>query len=166
MISIIAAVADNGVIGRDNTLPWHLPQDLRYFKSVTMGHPVIMGRKNYEDIGKPLPGRLNIIISRDKYFVAEGCVIAHSIEEAISAAGANIEAFVIGGAQIYRLFLPFAKKMYITEVHTEAKGDIKFPDFDKTLWQPVSREDYKADSSNPYDYSFVLYERVPGSPLK
>ena len=166
MISIIAAVADNGVIGRDNTLPWYLPQDLRYFKSVTMGHPVIMGRKNYEDIGKPLPGRLNVIISRDKSFVAEGCVVAHSIEEAISAAGTNKEVFVIGGAQIYRLFLPFAKKMYITEVHTEAQGDIKFPDFDKTLWKPVSREDYKADSSNPYDFSFVLYERVPDSPLK
>lgn len=162
MISIIAAVADNGIIGRDNTLPWHLPQDLRHFKSVTMGHPVIMGRKNYEDIGKPLPGRLNIVISRDKSFFAQGCVMAHSIEEAISAADTNEEVFVIGGAQIYRLFLPLVNKMYITEVHTEAKGDIRFPDFDKALWKTVSREDHKADNNNPYDYSFVVYERKNG----
>ncbi len=160
MISIIAAVADNGVIGRDNTLPWHLPADLQYFKAVTLGHPIIMGRKNYEDIGKPLPGRLNIIITRDPSYTAAGCVVVNSVEAAISTANGDEEIFIIGGAEIYRLFLPLAGKLYLTEVHTNAEGDITFPDFDKKEWDQTGREDHDADDRNPHPYSFVVYSKL------
>ena len=160
-ISLIAAIADNGVIGRDNTLPWHLPADLRYFKKITMGHPIIMGRKNYADIGRPLPGRINIVLTRDTSFRAEGCIVVHNKRAALEAVGNNEEVFVIGGAEIYRLFLPDADRLFITQVHIEATGDIRFPDYDKSDWLLVSQEHHNADESNKVEYSFLIFRRVP-----
>lgn len=159
IISLIAAIADNGVIGRDNTLPWHLPADLKYFKQVTLGHPIIMGRKNYADIGRPLPGRHNIILSRDLSYQAEGCTVVHSKEEALVAAGDADEVFVIGGAEIYRLFLPLANRILITQVHIDAEGDIRFPGYDRSEWTLESQQDFTADDVNSLDYSFLVYRR-------
>ncbi|MCG6976504.1 MAG: dihydrofolate reductase [Acidiferrobacterales bacterium] len=159
IISLIAAIADNGVIGRDNTLPWHLPADLKYFKKVTMGHPIIMGRKNFADIGRPLPGRHNIILSRDLSFNADGCTVAHNPKEALAAAGDAKEVFVIGGAEVYRIFLPLADRLLITQVHINADGDIRFPDYDQHEWVLEGQQDFAADDINKLDYSFLVYRR-------
>lgn len=159
IISLIAAIADNGVIGRDNTLPWHLPADLKYFKRVTLGHPIIMGRKNYADIGRPLPGRHNIILSRDLSYQAEGCTVVHSEDEALAAAGDADEVFVIGGAEIYRIFLPLANRLLITQVHIDADGDVRFPAYDRSEWTLESQQDFTADDVNGLDYSFLVYRR-------
>jgi dihydrofolate reductase len=158
MISIIAAIAENGVIGRDNTLPWKLPADLQYFKKITMGHPIIMGRKNHEDIGRPLPGRQNIILTRDSTYQANGCTVVNSVEQAVHAAEQE-EIFIIGGAEIYRLFLPVADRLYITQIHQEVEGNVYFPKFDLKDWRLVSSEEHLADESNPMDYSFIVYDR-------
>jgi dihydrofolate reductase len=160
IVSLIAAIADNGVIGRDNTLPWHLPADLKYFRKVTMGHPIIMGRKNYVDIGKPLPGRINIILSRDRSFSADGCTVVHDPDEALAAAGDSDEVFVIGGAEIYRIFLPLADRLLITQIHIDAEGDIHFPDYHQDDWTLESRQDFVADEKNPLDYSFLVFRRA------
>ena len=159
IISLIAAIADNGVIGRDNTLPWHLPADLKYFKQVTLGHPIIMGRKNHTDIGRPLPGRHNIILSRDLAYRAEGCTVVHSTEEALAAAEGSDEVFVIGGAEIYRLFLPLADRLLITQVHIDAEGDIRFPAYEHSDWTLESQQDFAADEVNLLDYSFLVYRK-------
>ena len=158
MISIIAAIAENGVIGRDNTLPWKLPADLQYFKKVTMGHPIIMGRKNYEDIGRPLPGRQNIILTRDKTYRAEGCTVVHSLEEAIECAK-NKEMFIVGGSEIYRLFLPHADRMYITHIHEPVEGNVLFPEYENSEWKQISNEPHQADEKNSMAYTFCVYER-------
>jgi len=164
-LALIVAMAQNRVIGINNNLPWYLPNDLKYFKAVTMGKPVIMGRKTHESIGKPLPGRTNIVITRDTTFQAEGCKIVHSLPEAIELAE-NIclidggeEVIVMGGAQIYELALADADRLYLTEVHAEVEGDAFFPAVDKQRWQEVAREDYKAEGPNPYDYSFLALNR-------
>ena len=164
-LAVIVAAADNGVIGCNDALPWHLPEDLRYFKRVTMGKPIIMGRNTWESIGRPLPGRTNIVITRDKTFTAAGVKIVHSLEDALSLAqsislidGAQ-EVVVIGGAQIYALALPIADRLYLTQVHAEVEGDAHFPVFDLTQWEELGREDYSASGPNPYDYSFVVLER-------
>ena len=166
-VALMAAVADNGVIGRDNALPWHLPGDLRYFKQTTMGKPVLMGRKTWDSIGgKPLPGRLNIVMSRQPDLVAEGARVVDDLESALALAGAEAtpgeaqELMVLGGAGIYRLALPQAKRLYITEVHVEAEGDTRFPDWNPEEWREVSRQRHPADDANPCDYSFVVYERA------
>ena len=159
IISLIWAVARNGVIGKGNTLPWRLPADLRYFRACTTGHPIIMGRKNYEDIGKPLPGRRNIVVTRQPAYTAPGCTVVHSVEQALAAAGAEEEVFVIGGADIYRQTLDAADRLYITEIDADIEGDTYFPEFDRRLWREVRREGHAADASNPYPYSFVLLER-------
>jgi len=164
-LALIWAMSRNRTIGRNNALPWHLPEDLKYFKQVTMGKPIIMGRKTWESIGRPLPGRSNIVISRDPSYRAEGVKIVHSLVEAIALAESIAlidgvdEAVVIGGAQIYALALPLAQRLYMTQVHAEVEGDAFFPQFDLTQWEELGREDFSASGPNPYDYSFVVFER-------
>lgn len=159
MVSIIVAVAENGVIGKKNALPWYLPADLKRFKEMTTGKPIIMGRTTYESIGKPLPDRLNIVLSSDMNLKIAGCVVVYSVEEALGAARDFPEVMVIGGASIYRQFLPLARRMYLTRVRHNAEGDIYFPKFNQNEWQEISRDDFKADDKNPYDYSFLTLER-------
>ena len=164
-ISVIVAVADNGVIGRNNTLPWHLPEDLRYFKRVTMGKPIVMGRKTFESIGRSLPGRTNIVISRDPGFAAPGIEVVASLEAALqlaaSAAGAeeSAEVVVIGGAEIYRLAIPRADRLYVTEVHAVPEGDAVLPAVAWDEWAEIWREDHNSSVGNTCDYSFVVYDR-------
>lgn len=164
-LAVIVAAAENGIIGRNNALPWHLPEDLRYFKRTTMGKPIVMGRKTYESIGRPLPGRTNIVITRSLGWGAEGVSVVHSLDEALSLAqdvalteGAT-ELMVIGGAEIYDTALPLADRLYLTEVHANVEGDARLPQVDWTAWREVSRERHKASEDNPYDYSFAVFER-------
>ncbi len=160
-LSIIVAVAENGVIGHNNQLIWHLPEDLKMFKRLTSGHPIIMGRKTFESIGKPLPNRTSIIITKNPDFQIEGCITVHSLEEAIEAANEieENEAFIIGGAEIYRLALPFADTIYLTEVHHTFEGDTFFPAIDKDIWEEVNRTDHDIDEKHLYKYSFVELEK-------
>lgn len=163
-LSMIVAVAENGVIGRNNALPWYLPNDLKYFKQTTMGKPVIMGRKTYESIGKPLPGRTNIVITRQADYQPEGVKVVNSVEaarelaESVCLIDGQDEAMIMGGAEIYALALPHTDRLYLTEVHADVEGDAFFPEYDKSLWQEVAREDFAAEGPNPYNYSFVVYE--------
>lgn len=138
-LSIIVAMTPERVIGKDNALPWHLPEDLAHFKQTTMGHPVLMGRKTYEAIGRPLPGRQNIVVTRDRGWTAEGVEVAHGLEEAIGRARHDREIFVIGGAQLYAAALPRATKIYLTTVHARVAGDTLFPPLDEQRWRQVSR---------------------------
>ncbi|MEA5258240.1 dihydrofolate reductase [Arcicella aquatica] len=160
-LSIIVAVAENGVIGHNNQLIWRLPEDLKMFKRLTTGHPVIMGRKTFESIGKPLPNRTSIIITQNPEFQVEGCITVHSLEDAIEAASEieDNEAFIIGGAEIYRLSLPFTDKIYLTEVHHVFEGDTFFPELDKNVWEEVSRIDHETDEKHLYRYSFLELEK-------
>ena len=164
-LSVIVAAASNGVIGRNNALPWHLPEDLQYFKRVTMGKPIVMGRKTYESIGRPLPGRTNVVISRDPGYSAEGVRVVASLELALLLATdiAEIdgveELVVIGGEQIYREALPMAQRLYLTEVHADVEGDAMLPPIRWEEWREISRERHGASGGNPYDYSFVVFER-------
>lgn len=165
-LAVIVAVAENAVVGRDNALPWHLPADLRHFKQTTLGKPIVMGRKTFESIGRPLPGRTNIVISTNPDFLAPGITAVGSIEQALIAAqdvatsDACEELFVIGGASIYVDAIPLADRLYITEVHAQVAGDVSLPAIDWSVWQETRRERYSADAQNQYDYSFVVYERV------
>lgn len=164
-LSMIVAAAQNRVIGRDNALPWYLPNDLKYFKQTTLGKPIIMGRKTYESIGKPLPGRTNIVITRQTDYQPDGVKVVHSVAEARDLAESvclidgQEEAMIMGGAEIYTLALPDADRLYLTEVHADVDGDAYFPEYDKTEWQEISREDFSAEGSNPYNYSFVVYDK-------
>lgn len=164
-IAVIVAVAENGVIGRDNTLPWRIPEDLRYFKQVTLGKPVVMGRRTFESIGRALPGRTNIVISRNSRFAARGVATVPSLEAALaladdSAGGApDGEIMIMGGAEIYRLALPLADRLYVTEVHARIPGDAWLPAIQWEAWRELRRERHAAQGDNPYDYSFVVYER-------
>ena len=158
-LSLIAALAHNRVIGRDNQLPWRLSADLKHFKALTMGKPVVMGRKTFESIGKPLPGRTNIVLTRDREFQAQGCVVVHDIEQALQVVGDREEAMVMGGANLYQQFLPRADRLYLTEVMTEVAGDAWFPDFDIADWIETERVSYQADENNEYDYDFVILDR-------
>ena len=159
-ISIIVAMAANGVIGRDNQLPWHLPADLKHFKQTTMGKPILMGRKTWESIGRPLPGRLNIVITRDSTYSAAGCEVVNSIDAAITAAGERDEVMVIGGAELYRQVLPYTDTIYLTRIHEAFEGDTRFPEIRHTEWHQVERVDHEADEKNSHDYSFIRLERV------
>ncbi len=161
-LSLAWAMAQNRVIGRNNNLPWYLPEDLKYFKRITMGKPIIMGRKTFESIGKALPGRTNIVVTRNPDYSAEGVRVVSSLDEARSLSeciveiDGMIEAVVIGGAEIYRLAMPFADRLYLTEIHAEVDGDTYFPEFDRSSWQEVARLDFDAEGANPYDYSFIV----------
>ncbi|MFC3152452.1 dihydrofolate reductase [Litoribrevibacter euphylliae] len=165
-LSMIVAMAENRVIGRDNKLPWYLPEDLKYFKKVTMGKPIIMGRKTYESIGRPLPGRPNIVLSRSGFEAPEGVHVVSTIEQAkelaesLAVINGYEEAMIIGGAQIYGMAFDQCDRFYLTQVHADVEGDAYFPEFDRSTWQEIGREEFKADGPNPYDYSFIVLERV------
>ena len=159
LISLIAAMADNGAIGRDNQLPWRMPDDLKRFKSLTLGKTVLMGRKTFESIGKPLTDRTNLVMTRDPAFRADGVIVVHSLGQALGRAQDAEELVAIGGAEIYRLLMPFARRLYLTLVHAEIPGDTFFPDFDPTQWADVECRNYPADARNPYPFSFLTLER-------
>lgn len=158
-ISFILAMDRNNVIGADGGLPWHLPADLRYFKSVTMGKPLIMGRKTYETIGKPLPGRKNIVMTRDETYKAPGCTVVHTRQEALEAAGDALEIMIIGGAEIYGQFLPQADRIYLTRIDEAFEGDTVFPQLAAEQWRTVSEEAHEADERNPHPFCWLVLER-------
>lgn len=161
-VSIIVAVAENGVIGRDNDLPWHLSEDLQRFKRLTMGHHLLMGRKTFESIGRPLPGRRMIVISRGRPALPEEVLLASSLEEALEIAGkaGEEEAFIAGGSQIYRLALPLAHRLYLTRVHREYPGDARFPDLEESAWCLVEQDHHEESEANPLAYTFSILDRV------
>ncbi len=160
MISIIAAMAENRVIGRDNVLPWRLPADLRHFKALTIGKPIIMGRRTWESLPGLLPERLHIVITRRPDYRSEGCLLAHSVEEALAAAGEVPEVMIVGGAELYRQVLPQARRMYLTLLHAKVEGDVRFPEYDPWEWRELERERHHADEKNPYPFTFLTLERV------
>ena len=159
-VSIIVAMGKNRVIGRKNVLPWKLPADMEHFRQVTLGKPIIMGQKTFESIGKPLPGRTNIVLTLEKDFQAPGCIVAYSIEEALQIAkgqGAR-EVMIIGGVSIYKQFLPLADRMYLTLIEGDFEGDAFFPEFDWADWQEIERIENESDKENPYKYTFLTLE--------
>jgi dihydrofolate reductase len=160
VISLIVAASTNNVIGNDGELPWRLSDDLKRFKAVTMGKPIVMGRKTFESIGRPLPGRQNIVITRQEGFVADGCDVVQSTAEAVAVAGAADEMMVIGGSQIYAAFLPIADRVYLTRVHAEVEGDAFFPSLDEAVWQESASRIYDADESNDYACTVSLLTRM------
>lgn len=160
MITIIAAIAKNNALGKDNKLIWHLPADLKRFKKVTNGHHIIMGRKTFESLGKPLPNRTTIIITRNKKYKATECIIVNSLAEAIKKARNDDNPYILGGAEIYKQAIDIANELDLTLVHHEFEADAFFPEIDKSVWQEFSREDFKADEKNKYDFSFVKYQRI------
>ncbi|MDE2120029.1 MAG: dihydrofolate reductase, partial [Betaproteobacteria bacterium] len=159
-ISLIAAVARNGVIGRDNALIWHIPADLAHFKKITHGHPILMGRRTWESIGRPLPGRRNIVITRREDWRADGAEPAASLEQALALCAEAPEVFVIGGAQVYAEAMPLAHRLWLTEIDATPEGHVHFPDWPREAFEPISREHHAAQGSLPA-YDFVLYERRP-----
>ncbi len=176
-ISMIVAVSRNGVIGKDGAMPWHLPADLQRFKRITLGKPVVMGRRTHESIGRPLPGRTNIVLTRDRDYRAAGCILAHTIDEALAAARAAAcaarepgrdevpgEAMVIGGAAVYAAFLPRADRLYLTRVDAEVAGDTRFPELNPAEWVETDREERPADARNPYACSFLVLDRLRQTP--
>lgn len=161
MISIVVAMDKNRVIGKNNQLPWHLPADLAYFKKVTMGKPIVMGRKTHESIGRALPGRKNIIITRNKNYQAEGCIVIHSIDAIFNLGlGNDEEICIIGGAEIFQEALIHANRLYITMINNEFEGDTFFPEIAENEWKLTFKEKGPMDEKNPYDYYFTIYERV------
>ena len=159
MISLIVAMAQNGVIGRDNALPWRLPEDLKRFKEFTLGKPILMGRKTFEAIGRPLPGRANLVLTRDRDWRAKGVIAVHSVEEALLQTRTCDELVAIGGAEIYRLLLPLARRIYLTHVHADIPGDTYFPAFDPAQWDDVEFRSLPADERHAYPLTFVTLER-------
>jgi dihydrofolate reductase len=158
-VSLVAAMGKNRELGFHNKLPWHLPDDLKRFKEVTRGHAVIMGRKTFESIGRPLPQRKNIVITRNATYAAPGCSVVHSIEDALREAADDAEIFVIGGAEIYKLALPYANKMYLTFVEAAPQADAYFPEFNKSDWNVVREEAHAADAAHPYPFVFAVFAR-------
>lgn len=160
IISMIAAMANNRVIGKDNQMPWHLAADLKHFKQTTLGKPVIMGRNTYESIGKALPGRRNIVISRNPHYLLNDAVVALSCEQAVKAAGEVDEIMIIGGGAIYQAFLPLCQRLYLTFIDVDVEGDTQFPDYQAAgQWQMLEQQSYQADDKNPYAYRFVTLQR-------
>lgn len=161
-ISSIVAVANNGVIGNDNDIPWRISTDLKYFKKVTSGHHIIMGRKSFLSIGKPLPNRTNIIVTRDPFFVATNCIVVHSIPEALEYAANNgeEEVFITGGGMIYEQTMDLVDKLYITEVDAAPEGSVHFPEIDKAKWNLISEDQRSKGERDEYDFCFKVYERV------
>ena len=157
-ISIIVAIAENHAIGKDNKLLWHLPNDLKHFKTITSGHTVIMGRKTYDSVGKPLPNRRNVIITR-QHIDIPGCEVVNSLEEAVDLCKTEEEVFIVGGAEIYRQAMAITNKIYLTIVHQSFEGDTYFPDIDENIWVETEREDHEPDEKNKLPYSFITLER-------
>lgn len=164
-LALICAMAENRTIGRNNSLPWHLSEDLKYFKRTTMGNSIIMGRKTWESIGRVLPGRTNIVISSNPDYEAEGARVVNSLEEAtrlaesIALIDGSEEAYIIGGAGLYKEALPHAQRFHLTRVHAEVEGDTFLAEFDEAEWEEVAREDFSKNETNPYDYSICVLER-------
>jgi dihydrofolate reductase len=159
LITLIVAVADSGAIGRDNALPWHLPEDLKHFKRLTTAKPMLMGRKTFESIGKPLPGRHNIVVTRDANYRREGVTVVHDLDAAVRAAGEVPEIMVIGGAELFRLFLPRAGRVHFTRVHADIPGDVHWPALDEREWRVLERERHEADERHAHAYTFELWEK-------
>ncbi|RFU65453.1 dihydrofolate reductase [Peribacillus glennii] len=160
MISLLFAMDENRVIGKDNKLPWHLPADLNYFKNVTMGHPIVMGRKTFESIGRVLPGRENIVVTRNADFKLEGVTVLHSVDEVIKLAdSSDREIFVIGGAEIFKGILPQTDRLYITEIHHEFQGDTYFPAINEAEWEQLSSTPGIVDEKNRYPHDFIVLGR-------
>lgn len=158
-ISIIVAMDRHRLIGRDNRLPWHLPADLKHFKQITMGKPIIMGRKTHESIGKPLAGRTNIVVTGNPAYSARGCVVVRSLSAAIDAARGADEIIIIGGARMYEQAMPLTHRIYLTQVQGDFEGDTWFPRIDWDEWQETQRDTHKADENNSYPYAFVVLEK-------
>ncbi len=169
-IALVAALARNGIIGKDNALPWHLPADLRHFRRLTLGKPVLMGRRTYESIGHPLPDRINIVVSRTPGYQAPGCIVVDSleagIEAGIAAAGDGEELMIIGGAALYRAALPMAERLYLTRIEADVEGDARFADYEAEEWEEVAREEHPADACNPFPYCFVTLQRKGPPPRR
>ena len=159
-VAIIVAMDKQGLIGRNNDLPWKLSADLKYFRRVTMGKPLVMGRNTHESIGRPLPGRKNIIVTSNANYHVDGCTVVSSLDQALLACDDAEEVMVMGGASLYEQLLPQADRLYLTHVNAELEGDTWFPQWNKDQWQEISREDHQADEKNQYPYSFVVYDRV------
>lgn len=162
-ISLIVAMGENRVIGGSGHIPWHLPADFKHFKELTMGHPIVMGRKTFESIGRALPGRTNIVVTRDVDHRRDGVVVVASPEAALAAAAAAPgadEVFIIGGAEIYKLFLPRAERVYLTKVIGKFDGDVFFPELDEKKWRLAGSEPHAKDEKNPFDYTFLTYSAV------
>jgi len=163
MISLVVAMARNRVIGQGGRMPWHLPADLRNFRKLTMGKPIVMGRKTFESIGKALPGRRNIVVTRQRNYQARDCHVVNSLERALTENRACREVMIIGGAEIYSLALPRADRIYLTLIDCELEGDATFPELDQTQWQQKERIDHPADHENAYAFSFMVLDRVDDS---
>jgi dihydrofolate reductase len=159
-LEFVVAVARNGTIGRDNALPWRLPADLQHFKRTTMGRPILMGRRTWESLGRPLPGRTNLVLTRAAGYVAEGATVVHTVDAALEAASGADALMVIGGAELYRELLPRAAVLHLTEVDADVEGDTRFPDWDRAAWRETWREEHAADERHAYPYAFVRLERV------
>lgn len=158
-VSAIVAAAENNAIGKDNQLLWHLPNDLRFFKRTTTGHTIIMGRKTYESVGKPLPNRRNIIVTRQTEYAAEGAEVVHSLMAALERCAGEEEVFVVGGAEIYQQALPILNRIYLTRVHVALPGDSFFPELDEQAWRLMAKDSHPADDRHAYGYTFEVYER-------
>ena len=159
-ISIVVVMAQNRTIGINNTLPWRCPEDLKYFKALTMGHHMIMGRKTFDSIGKPLPGRTTVVVTRDRSLKIEGCLLAHSLPEAIAVCAGDEEIFIVGGAELYAQSLPLVDTLYITEIQQDVEGDAHFPEFSRAEWQEISHEKRNQETPQPLEYHFVTYRRI------
>ena len=159
MLSMIVAAAENNAIGKDNKLLWHLPDDLKHFKRTTKGHHVIAGRKTFESQGKPLPSRTNIIITRRKDYQAEGCIVVHSLEEAMAKVENDNEPFIIGGEHIYRLAMPKTDRIYLTRVHANLEADTFFPEINPEEWEEINRTYHEKDEKHSYSFSIIIYDR-------
>jgi dihydrofolate reductase len=160
MISLIVAMDENGLIGRDGRLPWRQPADLMHFKVLTMGKPILMGRKTFDSIGKPLPGRTNLVLTRDAGWSREGTIAVHSLADAIERAGRAAEMMVIGGAEIYGIALPSAQRIYLTRIHATVQGDARFPPVDWAAWREVERQPFAADEKHAFAMTFLTLDRA------
>lgn len=160
MLSAIVAIAENNVIGKDNDLIWKLPRDMKHFKETTTGHYIIMGRKTFESNGRPLPNRTNVIITRDKEYTADGCVVVHSLEDALKEAKNDSEAFIIGGGVIYELAMPFVDRIYLTKIHHSFEGDTFFPELDMDEWNITQERFFEPDEKNKYPFTILTLDRI------
>ncbi|MBI3903586.1 MAG: dihydrofolate reductase [Nitrosomonadales bacterium] len=158
-LAIVVAMAHNRTIGVNNALPWRIPEDLKHFKALTMGHHMIMGRKTFDSIGKPLPGRTTVIVTRNRELKVEGCIVVHTLQDAIAACAGDNEIFIVGGAELYALALPLTDTLYLTEIQQDVAGDAHFPNFDRNAWQEIAREQRSQSETQPLDYHFVTYSR-------
>ena len=159
-VSLIVAMAKNRVIGANNKIPWHLPNELKLFKSLTMGHHIVMGRKTYDSINRLLPGRTTVVVTRQRDYAVPGAVVVHSVDEALRACGGDNEVFVIGGADLFRELLPIADRIYLTTVDAEPEGDTFMPEFDVREWRETSAQDFTRDEKHAHAYRFAIYDRV------